>query len=195
MTYGSASSWTPSRTGFQPVYGAQPNAVNYFGTGNCGNCGVEKHEKTNPKSQTNSNSQIRNPKRQVGFGLSADKCAVPLTYSEDDRPGFTHEMTKRKRVSDIEFWDLLFVWNLFFVICDFAADAVHPAEMLHGVGRSPIRPIPSDRTHQDECQKSQPRNAGQHCPQCHIQSAGTRSRPVGDNSSWCISRYPRPGAS
>jgi hypothetical protein len=47
-------------------------------------------------------------------------------------------MTKRKRVSDIEFWDLLFVWNLFFVIWDFAADAVHPAEMLHGVSNRPV---------------------------------------------------------
>jgi hypothetical protein len=50
-------------------------------------------------------------------------------------------MTKRKRVLNIEFWDLLFVWNLFFVIWDFAADAVHPSEMLHSValkGRAEI---------------------------------------------------------
>ena len=28
---------------------------------------------------------------------------------------------------------MLFVWNLFFVIWNFAADAVHPSEMVHGV--------------------------------------------------------------
>ena len=51
-------------------------------------------------------------------------------------------MTKRKRVSDIEFWDLLFVWNLFFVIWNFAADAVHPAEMPHGVEYNRRRDAP-----------------------------------------------------
>jgi hypothetical protein len=62
----------------------------------------------------------------------------PTNLLGDDLPGFTHEMTKRKRVSDIEFWDLLFVWNLFFVIWDFAEDAVHQQKWFTALGATSL---------------------------------------------------------